>query len=354
MSKRRSLAFALGGETVPLGEARNIALQVSQNALGLPVSVPVRVIRGAKPGPSVFVLGAVHGDELNGTGIVRELMLRGVTLTRGTLVLVPVVNVFGFERNSRYLPDRRDLNRSFPGDPDGSLAFRLAYTVFHEVVAQCDYGLDLHTAAQGRSNYPHVRADLSRSEVRRLYEWFGCEVCVDRKGDEQSLRRVATSHGCPTLTFEVGEPLRIQKHFVDLGVRCVLNVLRHLKMLEGEPVEPAYRIAVRQTAWVRSHTGGLLKMQVTPGAVVEGGSRLAVCDGFFDRRSPVVPAPVSGIVLSVSSLPVVRPGAPIANIGVPDALPGWGILYAEAGRKKRGRPHLESWGPGGRPPHSAT
>lgn len=318
MSRRSVGSFSIGGTVVARGEARNVALVVSQNALGLPVSLPVRVIRGDKSGPRVYAMGAVHGDELNGTGIIRDLMLRDLRLRRGTLVLVPVVNVFGFERNSRYLPDRRDLNRSFPGDPNGSLALRLASSVFREIVAKCDYGLDFHSAAQGRSNYPHVRADLELPEVRRLAEWFGCEICVDRKGDEQCLRRAATYHGCPTITFEAGEALRVQRSLVELGVRCTLNVLRHLEMIDGAPQEPTERITVRRTQWVRSHAGGLLRMQVQPGAIVEAGATLGVCDGFFDRRSPALPAPTSGFVLAVTTLPVVRPGAPICNLAVPD------------------------------------
>ncbi len=286
--------------------------------MGLPVSVPVRVIRSKRRGPVVFVTGAVHGDELNGTGIIRELMFsRDLTLVRGTLVLVPVVNVFGFERHVRYLPDRRDLNRSFPGDPSGSLAFRLANVLFRELIERSDYGMDLHTATSGRTNFPHVRADLAVPGMEEVARWFGSEVILDRRGDERSLRHVACNHGCKTINLEAGEALKIESGTVALGVRGVKNVLCHLGMIEGEPSVPAYQTTVQRSVWVRAHSGGLLRFHVRPGDLVEEGAPLATCDGFFREESPTVLAPVSGILLGMTTLPVVRPGEPICHIGIP-------------------------------------
>jgi hypothetical protein len=306
---------------VRLGETRDIALAVSETSMGVPVSVPVRVVRGPSVGPTIFVTGAVHGDELNGTGIIRELMFSNLKLTRGTLIMVPVVNVFGFERHSRYLPDRRDLNRSFPGDAQGSLAFRLASAVFREIVEHADFGIDLHTAGQGRTNFPHVRVDLSVARLEQLARWFGCEVIVDRKGDEHSLRHVATQRGCLTINLEAGEALKIEPGAVQLGVRGVLNVLRHLEMIRGKPAAPAYQTIVRRSTWVRAHWGGLLRFHVAPGAIVDSGDELVTCDGFFRENSPSVRAPVGGIVLGMTTLPVVRPGEPICHIGIPDRPP---------------------------------
>lgn len=344
MTESRRRPLILGGQRVARGETADIPLEVSQTSLGLPVAVPVRVIRGTASGPRVFVAGAVHGDELNGPGIIRDLMLRRIELKRGALILVPVVNVFGFERNSRYLPDRRDLNRSFPGDPGGSLAFRLANTLFREIVERCDYGIDLHTGAVGRTNFPHVRGDLRQPAVRRLAEQFGCELLMDRPGDEQSLRRVATNHGCPTITLEAGEALRIDKRYVELGSRCVQNVLRHLGMLEGVPLEPRFRATINRAAWARAHVGGMVRMNVSPGSLVEHGSTIAWCDSFFHRKSPVLESPFAGVVLATSTLPVVRPGAPTCHIGVPDC--PLEQLAALAGPAKGGRfPALVARGP---------
>lgn len=282
------------------------------------MSVPVRVIRARRRGPVVFVTGAVHGDELNGTGIIRELMFsRDLTLVRGTLVLVPVVNVFGFERHVRYLPDRRDLNRSFPGDPGGSLAFRLANAVYREVIAQADYGIDLHTATIGRTNFPHVRADLSIAGMEEYASWFGSEVILDRRGDERSLRHVACSQGVKTINLEAGEALKIESGTVALGVRGVRNVLCHLGMVEGEASFPSYQTTVQRSVWVRAQSGGLLRFHVRPGDLVEQGTPLATCDAFFREESPTVLSPVAGIVLGMTTLPVMRPGEPICHIGIP-------------------------------------
>ncbi len=310
--------FIIGNARVRRGETRDIALNVSETSMGVPVSVPVRVVRGKRKGPCVFVTGAVHGDELNGTGIIRSLMFEKLELGAGTLILVPVVNVFGFERHSRYLPDRRDLNRSFPGDTTGSLAFRLARVIFTEVVQRSDYGIDLHTATHGRTNFPHVRADLSRPELAKLAQWFGCEVIVDKKGDEHSLRQVACEHGVPTINLEAGEALKIESGVVELGARGVHNVLSHLGMISKRAVRPAYQTTVDHSRWVRSQWGGLLRFHVAPGALVDEGTALATCDGFFRDESPAVRAPVSGIVLGMTTLPVIRPGEPVCHLGIPD------------------------------------
>ncbi len=286
--------------------------------MGVPVSVPLRVMRGRRKGPTVFVSGAVHGDELNGTGVIRELMFSNLELLRGTLILVPVVNVFGFERHTRYLPDRRDLNRSFPGDPKGSLAFRLAHAIHREVVLKSDYGLDLHTAAAGRTNFPHVRADLSLPGLEELARWFGCEAIVDRKGDDRSLRQVACGGGCKTILLEAGESLKIEAGAVAIGVRGVRNVLIELGMIDGSREEPAYQTTITKSVWVRAHTGGLLRFHARPGDLVNEGERIAVCDAFFRDDSPTVVAPVAGIILGMTLLPVVRPGAPVCHIGIPN------------------------------------
>ncbi len=316
MSEREP--FVIGDSRVRRGETRDIALKVSETSMGVPVSVPVRVVRGRRKGPRVFVTGAVHGDELNGTGIIRSLMFPDVELEAGTVILVPVVNVFGFERHSRYLPDRRDLNRSFPGDPSGSLAFRLAHAIFTEVIQRSDYGIDLHTAAHGRTNFPHVRAELSRPEVAKLARWFGCEVIVDKKGDDHSLRQVACEHGVPTINVEAGEALKIEPGVVELGVRGVRSVLSHLGMVSVRPGRPAYQTTIEHSRWVRSQWGGLLRFHVAPGALVDEGTALATCDGFFRDESPAVRAPVSGIVLGMTTLPVIRPGEPVCHLGIPD------------------------------------
>ncbi|MBN1607583.1 MAG: succinylglutamate desuccinylase/aspartoacylase family protein [Polyangiaceae bacterium] len=318
MATKFAEPMTIGGQAVRRGESRDIALEVSQTSLGVPINLLVRVVRARKVGPVLFVCGAVHGDELNGTAVIRDLMLRDLRLARGTLILVPVLNVFGFDRHTRYLPDRRDLNRCFPGHPGGNMAFRLAHAFYEQVIKRSDYGIDLHTATQGRINFPHVRGDLADSGVGKLARCFGCQLLLDRKGHQMSVRQVATESGCSAINFEAGEALRISRPDVELGVRGVLNALSGLRMIESKPILALPTIVVRESVWARAHAGGLLRFSVRPGDIVEQGAHLASCDSFFRSAGPPVRAPVGGIVLGMGTLPVVRPGAPVCHIGIPD------------------------------------
>src|SRR6185503_14586909 len=191
----------------------------------------VRVMRGAQAGPAIFVVGAIHGDELNGTGIVRELMFSNFKIKRGTLVCVPVANVFGLEHHSRYLPDRRDLNRYFPGKKYGTMADRLAYVLFEQIVRKCDFGIDMHTAGSRRTNFPHVRADMRINGIEKIAFAFGSEIVIDKPGPLNSLRNEACAAGCPTIIFEAGEVLKFEPAIVSLGMKGIVNVLTSLKMI---------------------------------------------------------------------------------------------------------------------------
>ena len=193
------------------GGSRNIRLKISETSTGNEITIPLRVIRAKRKGPILLVSAGIHGDELNGTGIVHHLMFREpLSLISGSLILVPVINAFAFETNDRYLPDRRDLNRFFPGSRDGSLASRIAHVVMREIVQKCDYAIDCHTAAIQRTNYPNIRADLTLPGVRGIAKAFGCELIVDGKGPTGSLRREACKVGCQTILLEAGEPWKIE------------------------------------------------------------------------------------------------------------------------------------------------
>ncbi len=266
----------------------------------------------------MFVTAAVHGDEINGTGIVHELMFAAQPeLLRGTLVLVPVVDLFGFETQSRYMPDRRDLNRCFPGSAKGSLSGRAAHELFDEIITKCDYGLDLHSAASGRTNFPNVRADLGNVGCRKLAEAFGCELIVNGTGPDGSLRRAAVKAGVPTVILEAGEPSKIEPTVLEIGVRGVHNVLKAFKMMEGDPKRPPYQTRVSKTVWVRAQAGGLLRFHVAPGELVEKGQPISTNVGVFGDSQNVLVAPANGIVLGMTTLPIVKPGEPVCHIAVP-------------------------------------
>jgi hypothetical protein len=288
---------------------------VGESYLGIRVAVPVRVIRAKRQGPRVFITGAVHGDELNGMGIIRRLMYEELpVLQRGTLVMVPVVNVSGLENHMRYLPDRRDLNRAFPGSSSGAISSRLAYVMYHEVISQCDMGIDFHSAAVRRTNYPNVRADMRNPEVKKLARAFGSELIVNSKGPEGSLRRTAVKSGVPTIILEAGEVWKVEPGVLEMGIRGTLNVLKHYNMIGGKPVPPLFQKVLDKTVWVRAEHGGILDFHARPGDFVRAGQILATNYNIFGREQRLVESPVDGIILGMTTMPAVNPGGPIYHI----------------------------------------
>jgi len=317
----RSRTFRMGGVTVRRGQTQDIRVPVSERYTGDPVTLPVRVIRARRPGPTLFVTAGIHGDELNGVGVLHELAFGpALPLSAGTVIFVLVANVFGFETQSRYMPDRRDLNRCFPGTKSGSLSSRLASRLFEEVVRRSDYGIDLHSAAAPRMNFPNVRGDLKNPAVRRLAHAFGCELIVHGKGPEGSLRQEATKAGCPTILLEAGETCKIEPGVLEIGVRGVQNVLKDLQMMRGQPVASARQSLIEKATWVRAQEGGILRYHVSPGAEVETGQPLATTVSVFGREQNVLNSPVDGIILGMTSLPTVKPGEPVCHIAIPRKL----------------------------------
>ncbi|MEM9882598.1 MAG: succinylglutamate desuccinylase/aspartoacylase family protein [Planctomycetota bacterium] len=312
-----------GDVAVAPGEHAAVEVAVGASYSGADIRLPVFVWRGKQAGPIVSVTAAVHGDEINGTGAIRYLIThRPFTLTSGTLVLVPVVNLPGFEQHARYLPDRRDLNRCFPGNAEGSLAARMADAFFNQVIRRCDYGIDLHTAAVRRTNFPNVRADMNHPELAALARAFGAELIVSSRGPDGSLRRSATKAGVPTLILEAGEVWKVQPNVVEYAVRGITNCLRHLGMIPPENGDttsggPAYRVETDSTKWVRAKHGGFLRFHVSPGQIVAAGEPLATNARLTGEEQNVLLAPRDGIVLGMTTLPSVSPGDPVCHLAFP-------------------------------------
>lgn len=303
-------------EVIPLGESRDVKLAISESYSSMTVRIPIHVRRAVEDGPAVFVTAALHGDEINGTGAVRHLIQDPeFQLLRGSVILVPVLNLLAFDRHSRYLPDRRDLNRSFPGASNGSLASRMARTIFTEIVSRCDYGIDLHTAAVRRTNYPNVRADLTNPDVRRIAQAFGCEVILNSKGPKGTFRREACQVGCPTIIMEGGEVWKVEPGIVESAVRGIKNVLRSLGMLSGETESPDYQVIIEKSKWVRAERGGFLQFHVKPGDIVAKGQPLATNTTLLGREHSTVYSPFNAVVVGMTTLPAVSPGEPVCNLG---------------------------------------
>jgi uncharacterized protein len=304
------------GKPVGPGEVLEAEIKVSETILHQPMRIPVTVARGEEDGPILFVTSALHGDEISGIAIVRRLLSDiERTLVRGTVVAVPVANRFGLDARDRYLPDRRDLNRAFPGSRHGHMAARIADVLFRKVVLPCDAGVDLHTAAEGNTNLCHIRGDARRPAVLRLMKAFGTPVMVDGPGPKGSLRRAATEAGIPTLLFEAGEPDRFQRHVVEVGHQGLVRLMHGLGMVAEQPPRPALQVLVRTSEWVRSDHGGILDLRVEPGDLVRKGQEIGRITEPLGKHVDHVKATASGIVLGTSTTPLVFPGMAIAHIG---------------------------------------
>lgn len=306
------------GSVVPSNARMSFSAVLSESYSGMDVSIPVHVWRGRDEGPVVCVTAAVHGDEINGVGAIRSMLRdKPFELVAGTLVLVPVVNMLGFERHTRYLPDRRDLNRSFPGTGQGSLASRIAHSFFTQITSRCDYGIDLHTAAVRRTNFPNVRADMSDPRVAEFARAFGAELIVSGRGPVGSLRNAATEAGCATIILEAGEVWKVEPAVIEYAIRGVSNCLRHLGMIQGEPEEPPFRVETDSTRWVRAERGGFLEFHVGPGEIVDQGDPIATNTDLEGQEINGLIAPHDGIVLGMTTIPSVAPGDPICHLAFP-------------------------------------
>lgn len=304
------------GKTVKPGDVAQVDLKVSETVSHQPGRIPVIIIRGREPGPTVYVTSAVHGDEINGVAIVRHL-IAGLAdrLDKGTLIAVPVANRFGFDANDRYLPDRRDLNRHFPGDPKGHMAARIADHLFRKVVQISDAGIDLHTAAAGNSNLCHIRGDADNSLVKDLMRATGVPILVHSDGPKGSLRRAATEAGIPSILFEAGEAGRFHRHAVEIGHHAVLQLLAAAEMVEGRYRRPAFQTLVRRSDWVRSNHGGILDLRVEPGDLVATGQEIGSIYDPYGRHVDHVKADRTGVVLGVATDPLINPGMALVHVG---------------------------------------
>lgn len=315
MSKRPG--FELGGEVIAPGSRKTVNLPVSTLSDHTPVTLSAHVIHGRLDGPTLFVSAGIHGDEIIGVEIVRRL-LRAKTLKslRGTLIVVPIVNTFGFLNHSRYLPDRRDLNRSFPGSPNGSLASRLAHIFLNEIVARCSLGIDLHSAAINRMNLPQVRISANNPETLKLAQIFGAPVILTSALRDGSLRQEANKIGVDVLLYEAGEGMRFDEMYVRAGVAGILRVLNAVEMLPvaGIAKPKAKSLLCSDSNWLRAPAGGLLRMFKAEGDVVEEGDIVAAISDPFGEGEIEVATRYSGIIVGRAVMPVVYEGDALFHI----------------------------------------
>lgn len=306
----------LGVEVLP-GQMVTAELEVGQGFAGDPINVPVLVVHGRRPGPVLCLTSAIHGDELNGVEVVRRLLFDlNADELAGTVIGVPIVNLMGFERSSRYLPDRRDLNRYFPGSARGSSASRLAHRLFSEVITRCSGLVDLHTGSFHRTNMPQIRADLRMPSVLQFSRGFGDTAVMQSAGPRGSLRRAATDIGIPAVTFELGEPLRLDVRAVRDGTRAIQNLMYQMGMLSRFRVFRRAQALYYASQWVRVPVGGLLIADVSLGQDVSPGQRLGIVIDPLSNQQRDLVSPVTGRVLGMALNQVVMPGFAAFHIGL--------------------------------------
>ena len=309
--------LVLLSQTVAPGTSQRLMWSASEIFEGVSTETPVLVVNGHRDGPTLCLTAAIHGDELNGIEMVRRVLhdLDPEKLN-GAVIGIPIVNLQGFRRGSRYLPDRRDLNRYFPGNPLGSSAARIAHSLFEEIIRQCDALVDLHTGSFYRTNLPQLRADLRYTKIKELTQGFGSIAVLHSVAAPGTLRRAATDAGIPTVTLEAGEPLRLQSAKVEQGVNGVFKLLNTLDMLRRVQLLSQPEPVFYQSTWVRADHGGILFTVVRLGQEVESGDVLGTVTDPITNEQNLIYSPENGRILGMALNQVVMPGFAAFRIGI--------------------------------------
>ena len=329
MTEANPPPFEIGGRAIDAGRRVELELRPARLPSGGWMAIPVVVLRGRKAGPTIWLSAAVHGDEVCGVEIIRQVIgeLDPKTMA-GTVIAVPVVNVPGFASGDRYMPDRRDLNRCFPGSARGSLASRFAHVFMSEIVSHCSVGIDLHTGSDHRRNLPQIRADFDDPETRELASVFGAPVALHARVRDGSLREAAVSVGARALVYEAGEAWRFDQQSIDVGVAGVYRVLVHLGITDSaaatnseHPAAGTEPLFLKKSSWVRSPVSGVARIAVELGTVVEPRETLGVVTDAVGSQERVVRASKRGIVIARTELPVVHRGDALVHLGNLDQNP---------------------------------
>lgn len=319
MTDQEAEAFTFDGGRVDPGETEEFRYPVTETYLGDPVRIPVTIINGPRPGPTIFLSAAIHGDELNGIEVVREVAQEwDHSDICGTLVCLPVLNVQGFVTQERYLPIyERDLNRAFPGKQNSTGSNRIAYQIYHNFIEPCDFGLDFHTSTRGRTNMLHVRTDMDDEGAARLARAFGTNLIMAGEGSSGMLRREATDEGIPTITLEMGEAHRFERELIDHALEGVRSVFAEYGIYQQETVRwPGWRTVIgdwSEKTWLRADSGGIVEMYYEQGELVHEGEVICRITNPFKSDATVVKAPFTGLLVGVLENPVVYPGNPLCH-----------------------------------------
>lgn len=309
-------AIKLNGTEVWPGETKRIVANVARLPSHSPIDISITVSRAVKPGPALLLMGGLHGDEINGIEIVRRMIDDGLNLPEaGTTISIPIINIYGFIHFSRYVPDGKDVNRSFPGSKRGSLASRVAYYFMREIVPQIDYGIDFHTGGADRTNYPQIRAKLDDPVNAELAAAFHAPFSLHSKYRTKSLRWAAAKRGKKILVYEGGESARFDEFAIQEGINGALRVMRHLEMVKEAPQPSHINKFIKSTTWIRARYSGLFQSGVKSGDAVNEKQVLGyITDPFGDFKFPIK-SPTKGYIIGLNNDPIIHQGDAMIHIG---------------------------------------
>ncbi len=313
--------LVIGDQTFRPGDRGIVQIPVGHLITHEMVKLTVHVRRGTEPGPRLLLCAALHGDEINGVEVVRRLLSRKMQSLRGDLIAIPVANLPAFLSRSRYLPDRRDLNRLFPGSPNGSFGARLA-RVLTDLSSQCTHGIDLHTGAVNRPNLPQIRFSNGLEENAELAHAFCAPVMIESGIRDGSFRQVFASAGKPMLMYEAGEAEILDPAPVRIGLRGIVNVMRYLKMLPAakNPTQRPNSALCTDSWWERAPRGGIYASSVEMGAIVKRGTILGKVGDPFGMTKTTIRCQKSGIVIGRAKNAVVDEGDGLFHIASVDSV----------------------------------
>lgn len=310
----------IAGEEIKPGESKEIDIKIARLPSHTQIDTPIFVHRALEDGPTLALMAGMHGDEINGVEIVRRILDSDLNRTkRGTVVCMPIVNVYGFLNYSRDVPDGKDINRSFPGNKSGSLASRVAYHLMREVIPHIDFGVDFHTGGAARTNYPQVRCVMSDPKNVELANAFAAPFTIDAPFRPHSLRQAAAKRGKNIIVYEGGESLRFDTHAIEAGLAGTLRLMKYLNMIDWAPEATESNKVIWNSSWVRARTAGLFQANIRCGQLVEKNQWVGTMTDPFGEFKEQIKAPASGYVVGLNNNPVVNAGDALMHIGLDDS-----------------------------------
>lgn len=307
----------ISGETIAPGDSKMVQLAIARLPTGTLIEIPVHVFNTKEPGPAVLVQAGLHGDEINGVETLRRMLQENLfRIIKGAVIVVPIVNVFGFIHFSRDVPDGKDVNRSFPGRKTGSLASRIAHTYTEQILPQVDFGIDLHTGGSQRHNHPQARYTTEDARSMELAKAFGAPFYFPSKMIAGSFRKATHKMGVPTMVYEAGESMRFDEKAIEMGIMGIQNVLAYLGMLKGKRTRGVFQpVHLQQTRWIRAPRAGMFIPQVENGQRVEKGQALGLITDTYVKTSKKIKASFEGYVICINHQPVVNQGDALFHLG---------------------------------------